>query len=345
MRTFHSTFFLLLAVLCCTVAGRAASLEDYSQRVTRAAFIADDLYKTGRNDAASVDELRRLLPARENVEWRGGSVETDNRWLSSDLDAFVAGTGTAKRRTRMGGIFDRLNAIARQISELKSAEAAGATKDENKQKIGEILRRPEYQKAEPPGESLFQKWYRAFMEWLEKVFPGPVAPSEPSAPTLGSLRLVLQILIFAAIIALVAFLIYRFGPAAGHRFGWRQKEKRTDRVILGERIAADETGENLFGEAEKLAGEGRLREAIRKGYIAALCELSDRRIVRLARHKTNRDYLRDVRKTRGAIFDNMAGLTGSYEQNWYGLRASDAADWEDFRVRYRETIEKMYSAL
>jgi hypothetical protein len=94
----------------------------------------------------------------------------------------------------------------------------------------------------------------------------------------------------------------------------------------------------LFGEAERLAREGRLRDAIRKGYIAALCELSDRNIVRLARHKTNRDYLLDVRKTREGLFENMTGLTGSYERNWYGLRTSELTDWEDFRDRYRQTI-------
>ena len=80
-----------------------------------------------------------------------------------------------------------------------------------------------------------------------------------------------------------------------------------------------------------------LRGAIRKGYQALLCELSDRKVIGLARHKTNRDYLRDLRK-RTDIIENVGGMTSNYERSWYGLRAAKAEDWEEFRVRYHETI-------
>ena len=80
-----------------------------------------------------------------------------------------------------------------------------------------------------------------------------------------------------------------------------------------------------------------LRGAIRKGYIALLCELSDRKLIGLARHKTNRDYLRDVRK-RADLFENMNGMTLNFERNWYGLRPTDAQDWEDFKSSYQQTI-------
>jgi hypothetical protein len=329
---------LVTVLLLGGVTAFGANVEDYQQRVTRAAILAEDLAKTGRNDADAISEIRRILPASETVEWQGGSVETDNRWLVSELDAFIDESNAAERRRRMTGIFERLTAIAETMDNIKRAEAAGATKDENKQKIGEILRRPEYQKPAPEEESLFQRWYRKLMEWLREKFPDAPEVSKPGASDFAGLRLVLQVLIYAAVIGLVAFLIFKFGPAIAKRFGWQRKEKRSDRVILGERVAADETSENLFGEAERLAREGRLRDAIRKGYIAALCELSDRNIVRLARHKTNRDYLRDVRKTRAGILESMSGLTGTYERNWYGLRASETADWEDFRERYRQTI-------
>src|SRR5204863_1993073 len=134
-----------------------------------------------------------------------------------------------------------------------------------------------------------------------------------------------------------------FRSQLASRFGSKRKEKKRDRVILGERIADDESAEDLFGEAERLAREGQLRDAIRKGYIALLCELSDRKIIGLARHKTNRDYLRDVRKRR-ELFENMVGLTGNFERNWYGLRPSAPADWEDFRDRYRQTISSVRSS-
>ena len=171
---------------------------------------------------------------------------------------------------------------------------------------------------------------------MPPVFPrANIAPGTPSG--FGSLAYVLQILIYAIVIALVGFVLYKFAPFLAGRFGIREKKEKKDRVILGERIASDESSQDLFAEAERLAREGNLRGAIRKGYIALLCELSDRKIIGLALHKTNRDYLRDVRK-RTDLFENMAGLTGNFERNWYGLRPSEQGDWEDFRERYRQTI-------
>jgi hypothetical protein len=324
-------------LFCLALPAAAATLDEYQKRVEAAAIDADTLADEGKRDAATVAEIRRLVPATEKVDRPGGSLDTDNQWLQTALDEFSAETDAAKRRARMAAISERLQAISEKIDELKKAETAERTKDEDKQKLAEILHRPEYQKPEAQEESLFQKWYRKFMEWLRSVFPK--APESSTTPSgFGSLKFILQIAVYLLVIGLIAFVLYKCGPLVARRFGWRRKEKKRDRVILGERIGADETAENLFGEAERLAREGRLRDAIRKGYIAALCELADRKIVRLARHKTNRDYLRDVRKTREGIFDNMSGLTGMYERNWYGLRVSDLTDWEDFRERYRQTI-------
>ena len=104
-------------------------------------------------------------------------------------------------------------------------------------------------------------------------------------------------------------------------------------------MAADETSKNLFAEAEKLAGEGDLKAAIRKGYISLLFELSERKLIGLAKHKTNRDYLRDVRKRR-ELFREMNGLTLNYERHWYGFESADEKDWEEFKNGYRNTIGK-----
>ena len=110
-------------------------------------------------------------------------------------------------------------------------------------------------------------------------------------------------------------------------------------MILGERIDANSSAEDLFGQAERLAREGDLRAAIRKGYIAVLCDLSDRKLIGLATYKTNRDYLRDVRPRR-ELFENMRGLTNSFERHWYGFQSAEKADWEEFRERSRRTVVK-----
>src|SRR5439155_25365123 len=126
------------------------------------------------------------------------------------------------------------------------------------------------------------------------VFPRPnLSPGSGSG--FGSLGFVLQIVIYSLAIGVIGFLVYKFAPLIGDRFGKRAKHKKEDRVILGERISSDESAEDVFAEADRLAREGNLRGAIRKGYIAFLCELNDRKIIGLPRHKTNRHYPQDVR--------------------------------------------------
>jgi Domain of unknown function (DUF4129) len=283
-----------------------------------------------------VVQIRKEIPETEKIEWPGGSVETANQWLTHELELFQNEPDSTKRAVIMTGVNERLAAIGKKIDEIKNPAISGRTKDEDKQKLAEILRREEYQKPQANEESLFQRWMREFLEWLKGVFPKP-SPMPATDADFASLKFVLQIVIYALVLGLVGFLIYRFAPFLAGRFGRGVKQKKTDRVILGERIGADESGSDLFDEAERLAREGNLRSAIRKGYIALLCELSDRKVIGLARHKTNRDYLRDVRK-RTDLFENMNGMTSNFERNWYGLRPADLQDWEDFRDRYKQTI-------
>ncbi len=319
----------------------AATLSDYHKRIDAARGYVGELLKYADETNSAFEReksaaIRMAIPPTEKIHLPGGEIETDNRWLTTSLGELEAETNRAKRGPILTGIEERLLALSETVGELEKAIASVHSKDEDKQKLAEILKREEYQKPQVKEESLFQKWLREFLEWLARVFPRPEI-SPDTATGVGSMKFGLQILIYVLVIGLVGFLIYKFAPFFARRFGSRTKKERKDRVILGERIGQDESAEDLFSEAEALAREGDLRGAIRKGYIAILCELSDRKVIGLARHKTNRDYLRDVRKDQG-LFVNMTGLTGSFERNWYGLGQSGIQDWEDFRDRYMRTI-------
>ncbi|MBK8466242.1 MAG: DUF4129 domain-containing protein [Chloracidobacterium sp.] len=333
-------FGVLLVALCPVF---AATLDDYQKRLEAARMdiialrrLDDDASGFERLEREKLEDIRRSIPKTEQLELQSGSVATDNQWLHDELGAYLEETDPEPRQTLLLSIEERITAIGEKVGELQEATTIERTKDEDKQKLAEILRREEYQRAEVKDESLFQKWSKAFWDWIATFFPKP-SISSPTEPGFGSLKFLLQILIYAAVIGAIGFLLYRFWPLMVGRFGFKTKEKKHDRVILGERIGEDESADDLFSEAERLALDGHLRDAIRKGYIAVLCELSDRKIIGLARHKTNRDYLRDVRK-RAGLFENMSGLTGTYERNWYGLRPSEKEDWEDFRDRYKQTM-------
>ena len=94
---------------------------------------------------------------------------------------------------------------------------------------------------------------------------------------------------------------------------------------------------DLLEQAELLARSGDLRAAIRKAYIALLCELGDRKVISLAQHKTNRDYLSALRG-RTRLHSTMRGLTNSFEQHWYGFVPAAESDWSDFRNGYRQVV-------
>ena len=333
--------FPVIVIVAFAAHAIASSLADYQKRIESAELISKELVEIVANDdkefeMEKIKELRGLVPNSEKIDLPAGSVETDNSWLATDLDQFAAEPNTGKRVATLTAISERLAAISGSAKELNSAISGERTKDQDKQKLADILQRPEYQKAQPKEESLFQRWWREFMEWLARVFPrAPISPG--TASSFESLKLGLQILVFAIVIALVGFLVWRFVPFFSRRFRGRTRKEKHDRVILGERVGADESAADIFSEAERLAGEGDHRGAIRKGYIALLCELGDRKVVRLARHKTNRDYLSDVRK-RDELFEDMTGLTGNFERSWYGLRLAQADDWEEFRERCHKAI-------
>lgn len=321
----------------------AATLNDYGARIrTSGASTKALIVRSGKKDAMRGSEferqtlagIRKDLPVSEKIEWQGTSIETNNQWLHDQLQDYENEKDPAERLAILSGIKERLWALELKINELENPAVSSRTKDEDKQKLGEILNREEYQKPEQKEKSWFQRLLERIRDWFRSESPNPkVAPSEGSQ----TLSLVLQIVLYAAIIGVIGFLIYRFAPFLANRIRQREKRGKKERIILGERIAADESSENLFSEAERLARDGNLRGAIRKGYVALLCELSDRKIIGLSRHKTNRDYLRDVRKRR-ELFENMTGLTSNFERHWYGFDEAQEKDWEEFRIGYRKAV-------
>ena len=62
-------------------------------------------------------------------------------------------------------------------------------------------------------------------------------------------------------------------------------------------------------------------------------ELGDRKMISLAQHKTNRDYLNSV-KSIPPLHATMRGLTDSFERHWYGFEQTTPDDWQDFRAGY-----------
>lgn len=340
-------FLFILCFLFSPANIYAATLPEYLGNIKEARILIEDFVDLDAADffnserlkieRETLARLRAELPASERVEWEGGTIETDNQWLAEKLDRFEREPRESPKRAEiLTEIRERLDALERKVGELKNSSAATRSKDEEKRRLAEILRREEYQKPEGTGESLPEKIYNRLMKLLAEIFPRPnFSPS--SGGDFQSLSFVLQLVLYALILGAIGFAVRRFTPFFAGRFRFKESRGKKERVVLGERLAADETARNLFVEAERLARAGDLRGAIRKGYIAFLCELSERKIIGLSQHKTNRDYLRDV-LGQNDLYKNMSGLTNNYERHWYGSDDARETDWMEFKEEYRKAV-------
>ena len=329
--------------VCVTGTGRAnaATIDDYRSRLSHALVSIQQLQVHGGQDptqqgqfnASMLAQLRAEVPANETVFFDSQSFAVDNTWLHEALREYETAKGDNSRHNQMlAHIGERLLAIIERLDEMKTALAT-ADKDQSKARLAEILRRPEYNKGAAEGSALERLWER-FLRWLSSLFP----KTKPLQP--GSARVfsgIAQIIISIVCLGAIVFFIWKFAPRYLRNRG-KKKKKREARIVLGERLEPDQTSSDLLAQAESLARAGDLRAAIRKAYIALLCELGDRKIISLAQHKTNRDYLGALRN-RPSLYTPMSSLTNSFELHWYGFVPAGENDWIDFRNTYQQVLK------
>lgn len=340
-----SLVIVITLLVCLSGSAAAADLAGYQAKVDKARVSVSSLLaltaesETGERDSGSekiiLDLIRSDLPATEKIEWMSQTVETDNQWIHTRLANFENETDSTKRAINLTETDELLSALSVDLDAV-SASAALRSKDEDKRKLAEILARDEYQKPEPKKESGLAALIERFLNWVRGLFPE--SSNTPQAPfDFSSFAQVLQVLLYVGVFSVLTFFIYKFAPLLFPRMQRVARAKKSHRTILGERISAHESSADLFTDAERLARDGEIRAAIRKGYIALLCELSDKNVIALEKHKTNRDYLRDVRRL-AEVYGNMRGLTSSFERHWYGDQPTASGDWDTFREQYKKAV-------
>jgi hypothetical protein len=340
---------ICLLFFVCFESAQAVPLSVYHERVRRAIVSIDSigtaLQGEERNrqrersvETAALEEARRLLPPNETIEWQGGVLRADNNWFVEALDAYeLLPVGDPKRTEQLARIAERLQALDERLTEIEGPPGKAIDKDEEKARLAAILRRDEYNRAGVEGNAL-TRILKRIREWLRSLFP----QRESNAPRRESRAVnnTAQIIVALLSLAVILYVAWRFLPRFLRREMKKRKPKKSGaRVVLGEHLGADESSADLLAEAESLARSGDLRAAIRKGYIALLCELHDRKLVRLEQHKTNRDYLRAV-QSNGALYDEMKPMTLSFENHWYGFIPATETDWHNFRARFRKAVKE-----
>ncbi len=285
---------------------------------------------------AALERARTLLPPKERVESAGVVVEVDNYWLHSSLDDYAKLSDNDKRAASLRSVSQRLRALESRLAELEGgAPSQAQDKDAERGRLNSILRGAEFTK--PPKGNALQSLAEDLSDWFARLMPNGGGGGTAPSPRLSVLAQVIVITLCVVVLAYVARRVW----SNRAREVKSLKLKRRPRVILGERLEADDTPADLLAAAEGLARAGDLRGAIRKAYVALLCGLGDGGVIRLAQHKTNRDYLDAVRRDAPQrLYAEMLPLTRGFEQHWYGLRDATAADWDDYNTRCRQALRR-----
>lgn len=349
-RPFRCAFaraFLVVILLLTSLASAAFAIpvSDYHSQIKQAITALDTLAQTDENetslnyaqrDAETVDGVLELVPRSQTVEWNGTQLKVDNSWLHDDLKKY-RDAKFPERAEMLRRMKERLSAVDDRITDAVTpgAGAAGG-KAADSARLREILRRAEYARTVKQPNAI-TRYLQQFMKWLESLIPRPKSMSPGTA---GIFSTIAQILVMALALGVLIFLAKLFLPRLLRSRGTkRKKTKPQARIIMGETLDPDQTAIDLLSEAEGLARRGELRAAIRKAYIALLVELGDRKIISLAQHKTNRDYLRAVRDIEH-LYGNVKQLTDSFELHWYGLAQATETDWLAFRSAYNRALLK-----
>lgn len=332
------TVFLLqlLATVCLGI-----PLNEYRKHLESAATTVDTLGQIDESEseadrAARISEtitaVRSAVPETENVEWEGIAFHVDNSWLHRELQTFETDKPDARSLT-LKRITERLQGIAQRVAEIENAElVSAASKAETRQKLTQILQRPEYAR-KPQETSALARLLERFVKWLENLFP----KRQPTGGGANIFSAIAQIVVVLLALAVIVYAIWMFAPRFFRRGRSRKKEKSGPRIVLGEKLRPDQSAVDLLAEAEALAQRGELRAAIRKAYIALLVELGDRKVISLAQHKTNRDYLTAIRE-HVSLYGYVKQLTDSFERHWYGFAKATDADWVTFRAGYKQAL-------
>ena len=337
--------FLLMLMLLLVPANIAAlPLSDYHQNLKRAITALDSLAQSDEGEdqvsyehrlTDTVNGVRKLIPEKQSVESGSSVWEVDNSWLHKKLDEFEAQT-TSERAELRHQLIQSLQAIEERVGEfVKAPDGEGLSKEEANRRLNGILSRSEYGGQPGQGSAIAQLINR-FVRWLSQFLPriGPMNRSQGSPLTVLA-QFVVVALAGSVIVYVIIKLARHFGKRS-HKV--KSKKKKEARIVLGERLEPEASATDLLAEAEALARNGEIRAAIRKTYIALLVELGDRKIISLAQHKTNRDYLRSVSHN-PSLYGNMRGLTDSFERHWYGFAETSPGDWQTFKAAYLAALK------
>lgn len=162
---------------------------------------------------------------------------------------------------------------------------------------------------------------RHFGRWLQQALGG----STPLSVSASITRLVLVVLILAAMVAAISALLkYRFKPSR------RPVDAGGDLPLS---TAASPV--QWIDEAKRLAVDGDYRNAVRAAYVATLILLDRQQRLRYVPEQTNWQHIRSLAaRGQDMLVERLSPLTASFDRIWYGEHPSSHAEYLRFEATY-----------
>jgi uncharacterized protein DUF4129 len=245
-------------------------------------------------------DAARLAASFPLVERVGEQVEVRFEWLRATL---LGAAGDADWASHRRDLASRLRAMRREAGELPPARVADK---DARAALAHILEDRAFQRARR------DSWQARLVDWLKNWL------ADVWDRTLGrrfGTRNVAVALAWAASIGAIVVLLIGLARAAAVR---RAERPLAFGPVTPQRTAAGE----LAREASALARGGRVREAVRVAYRAAVHRLEEEGALRVDDARTPREYLRLLpapHRRRPAL----AALTTTFERIWYGSSPPD----------------------
>lgn len=164
-------------------------------------------------------------------------------------------------------------------------------------------------------------WYDRLMKWIRDWWPRPLGDvREPGAP--GKINMRLMLILTGVILVLLGIILWQVRK--------RRKQQEPFQAVAMAALPdlnADDVDADMLAEdgwqamARQLLEKGELRLALRALYLAALALLADRDMLSIARFKSNRDYLNELKRRaheRAALQNAFSENIALFEQSWYG---------------------------
>jgi hypothetical protein len=180
------------------------------------------------------------------------------------------------------------------------------------------------------------RWVESVAEWLNKHFS-----STSGNPTGGTdWRAVVRLVFYglgAALVLLILWGLRRWltrRRAAGLSSAPSRREPVVD--INDEAVTANDLpSDRWLALAQELAGRGDFPQALRALYLGVLAQLGDLGRVRIARYKSNRDYLNELARRTHAepeLYETFDQCVTIFERVWYGTHPVGEALLTRFRA-------------